>query len=152
MLLMLCVLIVGHQKMRRYSELRYLSTWKERFDYLQLRGAVGTETFGFDRYLNQRFYRSPEWRRVRDQIIVRDNGCDLGIDGLYISDKIVIHHMNPVAVDDILSHSLDILDPEFLICVSLDTHNAIHYGLDKTDILPAERTPFDTCPWKLTKR
>jgi hypothetical protein len=134
--------------MRHYSELILLPTYQERLDYLQLYGAVGAETFGFDRYLNQRFYRSPEWKRVRDLVIVRDNGCDLGIDSLPIFGRVYVHHMNPVMLDDVLSHSSDILNPEFLICVSLDTHNAIHYGPSRQDILPIERSPNDTCPWK----
>lgn len=134
--------------MRHYNELILLPTFAERLDYLSLKGMVGAETFGFDRYLNQYFYRSPEWRRIRNFVIVRDNGCDLGIEGLDIQGRIIVHHMNPLSEEDIVVHSNDIINPDFLICTSIDTHNAIHYGTSRADILPAERTPFDTCPWK----
>lgn len=136
--------------MRLYSELIQLSTFEERFKYLKLRGVVANETFGFDRYLNQRFYKSPEWRRVRDQVIIRDNGCDLGIPGHEIYGNIIIHHMNPMSIEDIEQHPEILLDPEYLICVSLETHNAIHYGddsiLEKNIIV--ERQPGDTTPWR----
>lgn len=136
--------------LRSYSELSLLPSFKDRFEYLRLDGVVGKDTFGFDRYLNQQFYTSREWKRVRDQVIIRDNGCDLGVDGYFIRGKVYIHHMNPVNADDILRHSTILLDPEYLICVSHETHNAIHYGdyslLSKE---PVERKPNDTCPWKI---
>lgn len=134
---------------RRYSELRKLNTFKERYDYLRLYGRVGKETFGFDRYLNQIIYKLPEWKSVRDKVIVRDCGCDLGMEGYEIGEKILVHHMNPITMDDIINHSQDIFNPEYLICVSHQTHNAIHYGDESQLILdPIERSPNDTCPWK----
>jgi len=137
------------EKIRRYSELVLLPTFEERFNYLKLDGSVGEDTFGFDRYLNQIFYRSPEWKQIRNQIIIRDNGCDLGIDGMNIYSKILIHHMNPIAVEDVSNRNPDILNPEFLISVSHDTHNAIHYGAEAPRIDHfIERYSGDTCPWK----
>ena len=134
---------------RTYSELRKLNTFKERYDYLRLYGRVGKETFGFDRYLNQIIYKLPEWKSVRDKVIVRDCGCDLGMEGYEIGEKILVHHMNPITMDDIINHSQDIFNPEYLICVSHQTHNAIHYG-DESQLIhgPVERSPNDTCPWK----
>lgn len=135
---------------RTYSELIRLPTFEERFRYLQLSGSVGKETFGFDRYINQNFYRSAAWKRVRDQVIIRDNGCDLGIEDRIIYGKILIHHMNPINDEDILNMTDILLNPEYLICVTLDTHNAIHYGDE--DLLikePVVRFKNDTCPWKL---
>lgn len=133
---------------RTFSELRKLETLKERFDYLKLVGVVGRSTFGFDRYLNQMFYTSPEWKRVRRDVIVRDNGCDLGVEGYHIWDRIIIHHMNPVEIEDLINHNMAILDPEFLICTSPITHQAIHFGdeslLPKP---PVERKPGDTRLW-----
>jgi len=136
--------------MRTYSELIKLETFDERYNYLKLDGSVGVDTFGFDRYLNQDFYRSVLWKNIRNHVIVRDMGCDLGIPGLEIPGKIIVHHMNPIELRDLQKDSRYILDPEYLICVSHETHNAIHYGLDhKNDIsLPMERTPNDTCPWR----
>lgn len=134
---------------KTYSELIQLPTFEERFQYLKLSGAVGKETFGFDRYLNQNFYRSAAWKRVRDQVIVRDNGCDLGIDDRIIYGKILIHHMNPINDRDILDFTDILLNPEYLICVSHLTHNAIHYSDES--LLPSEpivRFKNDTCPWK----
>lgn len=113
---------------RSYSDLKRLQTFEERFDYLQLRSQVGSSTFGFERYLNQGFYTSREWRSVRDIVISRDNGCDLGIPGYEIHDRVIIHHMNPMRVDDIIESNDDNLDPSFLITTSLSTHNAIHFG------------------------
>ena len=134
---------------RTYSELCKLNTFKERYDYLRLYGRVGKETFGFDRYLNQIIYKLPEWKLVRDKVIVRDCGCDLGMEGYEIGEKILVHHMNPITMDDIINHSQDIFNPEYLICVSHQTHNAIHYGDESQLILdPIERSPNDTCPWK----
>lgn len=136
---------------KTYSELITLPTFEERFRYLKLGGNVGADTFGFDRYMNQQFYKSKEWRRIRDVIIVRDNGCDLGIPGRDISGPIYIHHLNPISPDTIMHSDSDLLNPDNLICVSLETHNAIHYGddsiLHKNSIV--ERTPNDTCPWKI---
>ena len=136
--------------LKRYSELLNLHTFEDRFDYLKLNGSVGADTFGFDRYLNQKFYSSPEWKSIRRQVILRDNGCDLGINGLEICGRIYIHHMNPITVEDFKNDSMLILSPEYLISVSLDTHNASHYGNKNyaTNKLPIERRPGDTCPWK----
>lgn len=134
---------------RTYSELIKIPTFLERFKYLKLNGSVGVDTFGFDRYLNQTFYRSYEWKRLRNDVIVRDMGCDLGLEGYDIFDKILVHHMNPIGPDDIIHRSDYLLDPEFLICTSKLTHDAIHYGNEQ--ILyqdPVIRTPGDTCPWR----
>ena len=117
--------------LRTYSELIKLKTWEERFQYLQLNGVVGNETFGFDRYLNQQFYKSQEWKRVRDKVLIRDNACDLACQDNPIFGQVIVHHMNPMSIDDIESNPELLLDPEYLICVSLDTHNAIHYGDDR---------------------
>lgn len=135
--------------MRTYKELIEFKTFKERFDYLKLNGMVGNDTFGFDRWLNQRFYKSAEWKHIRNFVILRDNGCDLGLAGNDISGKILIHHMNPISIDDIENRSDILLNPDYLICVSHNTHNAIHYG--DSDLLlkvPLQRTKNDTCPWK----
>ena len=134
---------------RSYSELRKITTFEERYKYLQLGGIVGKDTFGFDRYLNQIFYRSQKWRSIRDQIIIRDNGCDLGVEGYDIYERILIHHMNPITLDDIERESEFLLNPEYLICTTHNTHNAIHYGDEKLLITtPIERTKNDTCPWR----
>ena len=136
-------------KIRTYSELILLPTFEERFEYLKLNGAVGKETFGFDRYINQVFYRSKEWKKVRDIVIVRDNGCDLGILDREIYSRIYIHHMNPISIEDLSNKRDIILNPEYLICVTHNTHNAIHYG--DADLLVkdfVERKPNDTCPWR----
>ena len=133
---------------RRYSELRHIPTFEERFDYLKLNGSVGRETFGFDRYINQRFYTSKEWRDIRHYVITRDLGLDLGAEGYEINSRILIHHMNPIVVDDILHKNDDILDPEFLITTCHNTHNAIHYG--DSSLLPkplVERSRGDTKLW-----
>ena len=113
---------------RTYHELRRLETFEERFRYLALRGGVGVSTFGFDRWMNQRFYTSREWRQLRDHVIVRDNGCDLGVEGFEIHDKVLVHHMNPFIIDDLMADEQDLLDPDTLITTSHRTHNAIHYG------------------------
>ena len=134
---------------RTYSELIQLPTFEERFDYLRLGGVVGKDTFGFDRYLNQQFYRSSEWKRIRNQVIVRDNGCDLGIDDYEIHGRILIHHMNPISIEDLQYMSDLLMNPEYLICVSHRTHNAIHYGDESLIITaPIERSQNDTCPWR----
>lgn len=134
---------------KTYSELCSLETFKERYEYLKLGGIIGDTTFGFDRYLNQIFYQSKEWKKVRNIVIVRDNGCDLGLEGYEIYGKIFIHHMNPIIPKDILDRKGYLLNPEFLVCVSLATHNAIHYGDES--LLPIaieERKPSDTSPWR----
>lgn len=135
-------------KIRRYSELRRIETFEERFDYLVLRGSVGRSTFGFDRWLNQQFYRSYDWQQVRNNVIVRDMGCDLGVPGHEIYADILVHHMNPLQSRDILDNEEWILDSEFLITTSLMTHNAIHYG-DKNLLPrgPVVREPGDTTLW-----
>lgn len=140
-------------KIKTYSELLKLKTFKERYEYLKLNGVVGEETFGFDRYVNQRFYHSSFWRNIRDKIIDRDFGCDLAVRDLQIQGPITIHHMNPVLLKDIIDQNEILTNPEYLICVSEATHRAIHYGND--DILyqvPIERTKNDTCPWKLNRK
>lgn len=135
---------------RTYSELITLPTFEERYRYLRLGGKVGEETFGFDRYINQLFYRNKEWRSVRDEVIVRDNGCDLGIQGREIYGSIIIvHHMNPITKEDILNRSEYLLNPEYLISTIKNTHDAIHYGDESLLItMPIERRKNDTCPWK----
>lgn len=134
---------------RTYSELITLPTFEERYRYLRLGGKVGEETFGFDRYINQTFYRSQEWRSIRDYVITRDNGCDLGIEDREIAGRILIHHMNPISVEDILHRSEYLLDPEYLISTIKNTHDAIHYGDESLLIVaPIERTRNDTCPWR----
>ena len=134
---------------KRYSDLITLPTFEERFEYLRLDGSVGEQTFGFDRYINQIFYQSYEWKKVRDFVIIRDNGCDLGMDGYDIRGKILIHHMNPISVRDIETRSDLLLNPDYLISTTHITHNAIHYGNES--LLPKgpiERTKYDTCPWR----
>lgn len=134
---------------KRYSELVSLPTFEERFRYLQLKGSVGRETFGFDRYLNQIFYRSQRWKSIRDKVIIRDNACDLGAEGYEIYSRVLIHHMNPITLQDIERESEFLLDPEYLICTTHNTHNAIHFGDENLLIKPpVERTPNDTCPWR----
>ena len=134
---------------RCYSDLRLLQTFNERFNYLKLGAQVANETFGFDRWVNQRFYKSPEWRRVRRDVIIRDEGRDLGVEGYELQNGIYVHHMNPMIPKDIVDAAEWILNPEYLICVSFNTHNAIHFGDES--LLPKlsmERMPNDTCPWK----
>lgn len=134
---------------RTYSELSQLMTFKERYEYLRLDGIVGEETFGFDRYMNQIFYRSKEWESIRREVIIRDNGCDLGVNGYEIHGKILIHHMNPIDLKDIVYRTEILLNPEYLITTVLSTHNAIHYGdSNLLPCLPKERSMYDTCPWK----
>lgn len=135
--------------LRTYSELSQLPTFRERFEYLKLDGTIGEDTFGFDRYLNQIFYKSKEWAAVRREVIIRDNGCDLGLDGYEIRGKILIHHMNPIRQQDILRRSELLLNPEYLITTVLSTHNAIHYGDENLlPVLPQKRSKNDTCPWR----
>lgn len=134
---------------RTYSELITLPIFEERFRYLKLGGKVGEDTFGFDRYLNQVFYRSAKWKEIRDYVIIRDNGCDLGIEGHEIHQRILVHHMNPITKEDILRESEFLLDPEYMICTIKNTHDAIHYGDESLLITaPIERRKNDTCPWK----
>lgn len=134
---------------KSYSELITLPTFEERFEYLRLNGTVGSETFGHDRYLNQTLYRSPEWKRFRHKIIIRDNGCDLACEGYEIYEKVLIHHINPITIKDILERNSMIFDPENVVCTVLNTHNAIHYG-DESLIIkaPIKRSKNDTCPWR----
>lgn len=134
---------------KSYSKMMSLPTFEERFNYLSLGGVVSELTFGHNRYLNQDFYHSMEWRRFRDHIIIRDNGCDLGIPGRDIIGKILIHHINPITVDDLVERRSNVIDPENVICVSHDTHNGIHYGskIENTNGF-VERKPNDTCPWR----
>jgi hypothetical protein len=135
-------------RIRTYSELRRFDTFEQRFDYLVLLGEVGSATFGFDRWMNQRFYRSHEWKRARDVVIVRDNGCDLGIPGYDIRAQLMVHHMNPVTPEDLTNGADWILDPEFLITTTHRTHNAIHYGDDSLLVKPpVQRRPGDTSLW-----
>ena len=153
MLLMQCVIIVATEMrklmIRTYSHLSQLTTFEERFDYLSLKGQVGEETYGFDRWMNQQFYKSREWKQVRYYVIERDAGCDLGIPGREIQSHIIVHHINPILVKDIKDSTEFLLNPEYLICTTERTHNAIHYG-DKSLLLtmPPERKKNDTCPWK----
>lgn len=134
---------------KTYSELIILPTFIERFNYLKIGGQVGEQTFGYDRYLNQILYRTPEWKRFRRDIIVRDMGCDLACDDREIVGKVIVHHLNPLLIDDVVNLSPKIFDPENVVCCSLDTHNAIHYG-DESLLMkePVVRTKNDTCPWK----
>lgn len=133
---------------RTYKELSKLKAFKERYEYLKIGSIVGESTFGFDRYLNQAFYHSKSWRKVRDQVIIRDNGCDLGLEGYDISDRIYVHHMNPMIIQNVEDNWDDILNPDYLICTSFDTHEAIHFG-DESLLpkLPIERKPGDTKLW-----
>jgi hypothetical protein len=136
-------------KNRCYTELSKLKTFEERFAYLKLGGTIGHETFGFDRYLNQTLYHSERWKRARRDVIIRDCGCDLGVDGFEIYGRVTIHHMNQVTIDDIIHDRDWIYDPEYLICTSHNTHNAIHYGDESLLVsAPIERTQNDTCPWR----
>ena len=137
------------KSMRNYEELSHISDFNERFEYLKLDGVIGDSTFGFDRYINQRFYRSKEWMSVRDFVIVRDEGMDMGTPDHPINGRILVHHMNPISIKDISDATEFLLNPEYLICVSHNTHNAIHYG--DSSLLPGgifERRPNDTWPWR----
>lgn len=134
---------------KTYSELITIPDYKSRFDYLKLNGTVGEDTFGYDRYLNQILYHSAEWRNLRSTIIIRDNSCDLAVDGFDIYSRILIHHINPITVDDIIKRNPIVFDPENLICVTHNTHNAIHYSDEKLlSVGPVTRSANDTCPWK----
>lgn len=143
------VIKMSMKMIKNYSELIKLHTYIERFNYLKLGGQVGMETFGYDRYLNQILYRSSEWKRFRRDIILRDNGCDLGSEGYEIYGKILVHHINPITVEDVINRKPIIFDPENVISCSLNTHNAIHYGDEELLVTdPVIRTKNDTCPWK----
>lgn len=135
---------------RTYSELIALPTFEERYNYLKLNGKVGEETFGSDRWLNQLFYKKDhDWLSIRDKIIIRDNGCDLAVSGRDIHSRILIHHMNPITKEDILCRSKFLLNPEYLICTTKNTHDAIHYGDESLLVKdPVKRYKNDTCPWK----
>ena len=152
MLLKLCETMPGmvnQMSIKTYSELITLPTFIERFRYLQLDGIVGHETFGYDRYLNQILYRTPEWKCFRRDIILRDNGCDLACEGYEIVGNILVHHIEPLTVEDVLRRDSKIFDPENVICTQLNTHNALHYGDEKILITePIIRKQYDTCPWK----
>lgn len=137
------------KKIRTYTELSRLETFEDRYRYLRLGGIVGESSWGFDRYLNQAFYRSPQWKAIRDKVIIRDGGCDLGISDREIFDRIIVHHINPLSMDDIDEKRDEIFDPEFLICVTHNTHLAIHFGDESNLIrLPPERRPGDTLLWR----
>lgn len=139
-------------KTKSYSELIQLPTFLDRYRYLKIGGRIGEDTFGFDRYLNQTLYRSAEWKRFRREIVVRDEGRDLGCDGYEIVGNILVHHINPITLEDVLNRDPKIFDPENVICVSHNTHNAIHYGGENLLITePVIRKPNDTCPWKKVK-
>jgi hypothetical protein len=135
-------------KIRRYSEMVMEETFLDRFEYLKLGGVVGRSTFGFDRYINQQFYSSWEWKNIRKEVIVRDEGCDLGVPGYEIHNGLLIHHINPVEIIDIVHSEGWLLDPEYLITTTHDTHNAIHYGDQSLLKLPfVKREPGDTKLW-----
>lgn len=144
-----CVITVASQMIRTYSELLKFDTYEDRYKYLRVNSKPGDLTFGNDRYLSQRFYKSYEWRRIRNSVIVRDLGCDMGLAGYEIQGPIYIHHMNPMLVKDLKTFNPDVINPEYLISVSLDTHNAIHYGdVYSSGSFMADRKANDTCPWK----
>lgn len=134
---------------KSYLELIQFPTYRERYEYLKMSGGIGIVTFGSDRYLNQMFYHDPEWLAIRDRVIIRDNGMDLAIQGREIISAIYVHHINPITKDDVLTRDPKLFDLNNLICCSLKTHNAIHYGNESSLVLdPIERKPNDTCPWK----
>lgn len=136
-------------KIKSYSELITLSTFEKRFQYLKLEGTIGQETFGSRRWLNQNFYHSDKWLRFRDSIIIRDSGCDLGVQGYDIYGPVLIHHLNPITYENILYNDQCVFDPENVICTNLRTHNAIHYGTDNVIANTlVERSRNDTCPWR----
>lgn len=141
--------VLGMTTKKRYSDLKKFSTYEERFEYLKLDGSIGADTFGFDRYLNQALYKSKEWQDARRSVILRDNGRDLGVEDMLIPGKIFIHHINPITQDDIINRSDSLFDPENLICVSHETHNALHYGSErpKRGII-TKRSINDTIPWR----
>lgn len=137
---------------KKYSEVIQLNTFRERYDYLRFHSSIGEQTFGSDRHINQILYKSRTWRRTRERIIIRDSGLDLAMDGYVIFDNIIVHHINPVTVDDILNGEPNVYDPQNLICVSFETHNAIHFGNDLREVKIITRTKNDTCPWLNIKK
>lgn len=149
MITMKMMVMMIDRRIKTYSELIKLETFEERFRYLKLSANVGDETFGFDRYLNQLFYQSSEWKRIRNEVIIRDNACDLGITDRELDKRIIIHHMNPITKEDLIHQTDFLLNPEYLICTCHRTHSAIHYG-DESILEPVivERTKNDTCPWR----
>lgn len=143
--------MVHQMSIKTYSELISIPDFLERFRYLKIGGRVGVETFGYDRYLNQILYRSPEWKRFRRDVIIRDNGCDLACEGFDIVGKILVHHIDPITIEDVLNRHPKIFDFENVISTTLNTHNAIHYGDESLLVVaPIERSKFDTCPWRRT--
>ena len=147
-------MVIQMMNIKTYSELITLPTFGQRYEYLRLDGSVGVETFGFDRYINQKFYHDPEWIRIRDKVITRDNGCDLGVRGYEIKyERIIIHHITPITLEDIINRHPIVFDLENLITVTHSTHLAIHYGdTNLISKVPVERTKNDTCPWKIERR
>lgn len=147
-------MVIQMTNIKTYSELITLPTFEQRYEYLRLDGSVGVETFGFDRYINQKFYHDPEWIRIRDKVITRDNGCDLGVRGYEINyERIIIHHITPITLEDIVNRHPIVFDLENLITVTHNTHLAIHYGdTNLISKVPVERTKNDTCPWKIERR
>jgi hypothetical protein len=136
------------QRIRTYTELSRIGEFEKRYDYLSVRSQIGVDTFGYERWLNQAFYQSTQWKRARQEVIARDRGCDLGVEGYEINDKIIVHHMKPMSVEDITHGDIDILDPEYLISTSHRTHNAIHYGDRSLLVKPlVRRRPGDTRLW-----
>ena len=134
---------------KSYKDLRHLHSFEERYRYLRLSGIVGQSTFGYDRYLNQMLYRSKRWKKVRDIVIIRDKGCDLGDEDYEIHGRLLVHHMNPITIEDIELERDEVYNPKFLVCTTPDTHNAIHYGNESLlPKLPIERQRNDTCPWR----
>lgn len=149
MQLELSVFTVVIQKMKSYSECIQYPTYEERLEYLKIFGSVGFDTFGYDRYLNQALYRCSEWKRTRNNIIIRDKSCDLAVDGYEIIVKGIVHHINPITIEDILERRPIVFDPDNLIFCSLATHNAIHYGGEGSNPnLVVERRMNDTIPWR----
>lgn len=143
------ITMMTDRHIRTYSELMELTTFEDRFRYLKLEANVGDVTFGFDRYLNQHFYRSSEWKYIRNKIILRDNACDLGIPDRELDRRIIIHHMNPITKHDLIHQTDFLLNPEYLICTCHKTHSAIHYGDESIlEQVIIERTKNDTCPWR----
>lgn len=144
------IMTITMNSIKTYSELIKIPTFLERFRYLKLKGKVGEQTFGQERHLNQTLYSSTEWKRFRRDIVLRDFGCDLACEGFEVFGKIVIHHINPITVEDIVNRSPSIFDPENVISTSFNTHNAIHFGDESLLCVgPIERKPNDTCPWKM---
>lgn len=134
--------------MKSYHELITIPTFQDRYEYLRLDGSVGEDTFGFDRYINQHLYRSPEWKSTRQKVIIRDGGCDLAMRGYELYGRLIVHHINPLTLDQIENRAPSVFDLDNLVLTCIDTHNAIHYGSNRDFSGPIERMPNDTCPWK----